>query len=487
MKVLTFFKNMKTWHKFAILLVILAVCTVGVGLSFVHGMLGKVQKTDKVVDLNEISCVDVDGYVNIALLGVDSRNMKKASLKGKNTDCIIVMSINTDSGEVNMLSVYRDTYTRINGTSTYSKINSAYALGGAKGAMKTLNETMDLNISNYVLFNFKMVADLVNEVGGIEVDVEEYEIEELNKYTRETARIVKQKKYKTVKKPGRQTLEGVQAVSYGRIRKGVGDDFKRTDRMRLVIELVSKKLKEMGMAETLRIAGELLPQIETNLSENDMIGLAQRLKNLDVNKSVGFPYEKTTGYLDGLSYVFPVDLVANVTRLHEEFFGQEGYEPTETVHSISAQIQGGVSGSQSSPPSGAEDEWASNKKHPAKDAGGSSSSGGASSGTESQDNSSSGAGSTDDSSSGGTPSSDGSSDDSSSPDASTDGTSTDDTSTDAGSGGETPDTGSGGDSAGGDTGGESAPAPAPEPTPAPAPSSEPSTDSGSDNSATEGE
>ena len=91
---------------------------------------------------------------------------------------------------------------------------------------------MDLNVDKYVLFNFKMVSDLVNSVGGITVDVKDYEIQQLNKYTKQTAHNIGQKKYKLVTKAGKQKLEGVQAVSYGRIRKGVGDDFKRTSRMR---------------------------------------------------------------------------------------------------------------------------------------------------------------------------------------------------------------------------------------------------------------
>ena len=98
--------------------------------------------------------------------------------------------------------------------------------------MKTLNQAMDLNISKLWVVNFKAVADLSRrQVGGIEVDVQDYEIQQLNKYTKETAENIGTKKYNLVKSAGVQTLEGVQAVSYGRIRKGVGDDFKRTERM----------------------------------------------------------------------------------------------------------------------------------------------------------------------------------------------------------------------------------------------------------------
>ena len=310
--------NLKTWHKVTAMILMLMIAVAGLGVIYVQGLMGKIKRTH--IDVKKLSCVDVDGYVNIALLGVDSRKMKKKNLKQSNTDCIIVVSMNTKTNDVNLISVYRDTYLRLNGTETYQKINSAFAYGGAAGTIKTLNENMDLNIKNYVLFNFKMVADLVNAVKGIEVDVKDYEIEELNKYTIQTANNVGQKKYKLVKSPGKQTLEGVQAVSYGRIRKGVGDDFKRTSRMRIVIKKVTEKLKTEGVGTLMKLMDKLLPQLQTNLSNNDMIGLAQRLSKFKIKKSRGWPYKVATGYIDQSSFVFPVDLEKNVVKLHKEMF-----------------------------------------------------------------------------------------------------------------------------------------------------------------------
>ena len=298
--------------------------------------LNKVKK--KHIDIMKLSCVDVDGYVNIALLGVDSRKMNKKGIKNSRTDAIIIVSINTKTKEVSLISVYRDTYTQLGETSTYQKINAAFNYGGPEMTLKTLNRTMDLNIQNYVLFNFRMVADLVDAVGGIEVNVTRAEINELNKYTKATARNIGKKSYHLAKAPGRQTLEGVQAVSYGRIRKGVGDDFKRTNRMRIVIGKVTKKLKQMNFSQILKIMNKCLPQIETSLSNDDMIGLAQRLRKMEIEKSTGWPYNVTTGSLNGVSYVFPVDLKANVIRLHESMFGQKGYQVSDANASIAANV-----------------------------------------------------------------------------------------------------------------------------------------------------
>jgi LCP family protein required for cell wall assembly len=344
------FRNWKRWQKVTLIVVIIVAVAAVAGYAgfkaYLNYKLDKVKKTT--LDTKKLSCVDVNGYVNIALLGVDSRSMSSKNLKGTNTDCIIIVSMNTKTKKVNLISVYRDTYTKIGETSTYSKINSAYASGGAETALKTINQTMDLNVSKYVLFNFKMVSDLVNDVGGITVDVKDYEIQQLNKYTKQTAHNIGQKKYKLVKKAGKQTLEGVQAVSYGRIRKGVGDDFKRTSRMRIVIKKVTNKLKDKSIFKMIDIMDDCLPQCQTNLSNNDMIGLAQRLSKLEFNKSVGFPYNVTTGLMNGISYVFPDDLSANVVKLHKELFGQKDYTASSTVNAISATIAANKSGAYNS-------------------------------------------------------------------------------------------------------------------------------------------
>ncbi|MGI6211707.1 MAG: LCP family protein [Anaerovoracaceae bacterium] len=331
-----------------VLVILLAIIAAAGGAwIYVNGLLDNVNRDTSQMTKKELSCVDVDGYVNIALLGVDSRSMSKKNLKDNNTDCIIVVSLNEKSKDVNLISIYRDTYTKIGDTTTYQKINSAYTYGGAKMAMQTINQTLDIDVEKYVLFNFKMVSDLVNSVGGITVNVKEAEIEELNKYTAQTAHNIGQKKYKLVKKPGKQTLEGVQAVSYGRIRKGVGDDFQRTSRMRLVIKKVLAKLKKSDYSTIIKTMKLCLKQCRTNLSNNDLIGLAQRLSGFQIKKSVGFPYTVTTGDLNGVSYVFPADLSANIVKLHKQMFGQEDYQVSDTAQAISDQIMA-IAGSQGS-------------------------------------------------------------------------------------------------------------------------------------------
>ena len=242
-------KGMQTWKKVTILVLlvlVLAALIVGIAVyGYMHSLVD--QMHEPTPDDYDLSLVDVDGYINILLLGVDSRDMD--NIKGTRSDMIMIASINKDTYDVKLTSVYRDTYLKLGDTSTYDKITHACVYGGPEMTMKSLNQAMDINLSNYIVVNFKTVADVVDAVGGITVDVQDYEIYQLNKYTKQTARNIGKKNYNLVKSAGTQTLEGVQAVSYGRIRKGVGDDFKRTERMRIVVMKVLDKVKTMSFSE----------------------------------------------------------------------------------------------------------------------------------------------------------------------------------------------------------------------------------------------
>lgn len=381
----------KKWPRRLLITLIVIALLAGGGYAavrqYINAKLNKVKHTT--VKKSELSCVDVKGYVNIALLGVDSRKMNKSNLSDNNTDCIMIISLNTKTNEVSLLSVYRDTYLPVDDDGNFGKINSAFQNGGAAQTMQSLNQAMDLDISNYVLFNFKMVANLVDEVGGITVDVKSYEIEQLNKYTVQTANNIGQKKYKLVTKPGKQKLTGVQAVSYGRIRKGVGDDYKRTSRMRVVVEKVMQKVKGSSVTRLNKIMDLCLKQCETSLSNSDMLNLAMRLSKMKVKQSVGWPFEVTEGYANQQAVVFPNDLEENVVELHKKLFGQKNYTPTSTVKELAKQLEsiistgstsGVTSGSSSSGSSSAASSEASgNSGNAAASRGGSSSSSGQSS------------------------------------------------------------------------------------------------------------
>ena len=218
------------------------------------------------------------GIVNIALFGIDSRSLN--SFKGL-SDSIMILSVNTDNGQIKVISVMRDTLTEIEGYEKPKKLNSAYSLGGPQLAIKTLNNNFDLDIKEYATVNFFGMANIIDAVGGLEINVTKNEIE--NKYGI-NAMIYEQSRLLDVKpsyvnEEGLQTLNGIQAVSWARIRyaateNGEINDAGRTERQRLVVELLLKKVLNQNITEYPKIIKALLPFMETSLSYNDIIKLS---------------------------------------------------------------------------------------------------------------------------------------------------------------------------------------------------------------------
>ena len=212
-----------------LLIIVIIAAIFGGAYWYVEDKLGKMQQvkiSDEELQINDEVEESLSGYRNIAIFGVDSRSSNLG--KGNRSDCIIIASINEKTKEVKLASVYRDTYVQIQGHGL-DKINHAYSYGEAPLALGTLNTNLDLNVKEFVTVNFDAVAEAVDELGGVQINIEQNEIEYLNMYQTETAKVTG-KEIKQVTKSGLQTLNGVQAVSYGRIRYTAGGDYKRTEK-----------------------------------------------------------------------------------------------------------------------------------------------------------------------------------------------------------------------------------------------------------------
>lgn len=282
--------------------------------------------------------VNQEGFKNIALFGTDNR---AGETSGVRSDCIIVASINTNTKEVKMLSVYRDTMLQ-QADGTYDKANSAYATGGAEAAINMLNKNLDLDITDYVTVNFLALADAVDLLGGIELDLTEEEVVHMNNYCVETSEITG-KDYERIEPEvaGTYQLNGVQAVSYARIRYTAGGDFERTSRQRLVIEKLVEKAKSADLRTINKVIDAVFPEISTSFSSTEIIGLAADVFNYELGENSGFPFtpetpESIPGYSG--SYVVAAGLADNVRQAHEFLFGDEDYEPTEVVQGISDEL-----------------------------------------------------------------------------------------------------------------------------------------------------
>lgn len=315
------------------------ICLAASGVIYVAAKLNKIDtdnsmKSDDIV-VNKEAEISAEGYTNVALFGIDSREGDLD--KGSRTDCLIVASLDNKTKEVRLASVYRDTLLDI-GDGELQKCNAAYSFGGPTQAINMLNKNLDLNIQDYVTFDFAAVAKAIDALGGVEIDVKEEEVQYLNKFLGETARVAGTEAHE-VTKSGKQLLDGTQATTYARIRSTAGGDFTRTERQRLVIEKMAEKLQQSKLTTINNIIDEILPTIKTSFSATDILAYAKDFAKYKIADSTGFPFDKTTDTISGLgSIVIPVTLESNVQKLHEFFYSNETYTTSADVLSISAAV-----------------------------------------------------------------------------------------------------------------------------------------------------
>ncbi len=223
-----------------------------------------------------------DEIINIALFGVDTRS--KTSFSGR-SDSIMILSLNTTNKKIKLISVLRDSFVPIekNGNVKYSKINSAYASGGPELAIKTLNSVFALDISEYATVNFSGMENIIDAVGGVDIELTQAEIKVINNTISEQA-----KKYGGDKSDyklsaaGKNHLNGLQAVSYSRIRStstidGTSNDYGRTDRQRYVLQQLFTKALSLKKADFVDIIGELAPYCQTSLSYTEILNIALKM------------------------------------------------------------------------------------------------------------------------------------------------------------------------------------------------------------------
>ena len=328
-------KKMGVFGKIIIVLVIILAILMGTIFFFVKGKFDKLQNvniSEEDLGITETVAENLTGYRNIAIFGVDSRSDDYGI--GNRSDCIIIASINNDTG-IKLISVYRDTYVNIEGHGL-DKITHAYSYGEAPLAINTLNKNLDLNIKEFVTVNFDSVAEAVDQLGGVELTITADEIKYINGYISETSKVTG-KTSQNITKPGTYTVDGVQAVAYSRIRYTAGGDYKRTERMRTVIEAMLSKVKTLNVGQLNKFVDIILPKISTNISTTDILGLVPSIASFNITDSLGWPYE-TKGIRLDRWYGVPVTLESNVEQLHREVFGQADYTVNSTIKNISDQI-----------------------------------------------------------------------------------------------------------------------------------------------------
>lgn len=293
-------------------------------------------------------------YMQVALFGLDSRK-RKLGAEASRSDTIIIACIDTQEKTIKLVSVYRDTYLNLT-NGTYNKCNGAYAAGGEARAMTMLNTNLDLYITDYVTVGFWGLIDAIDKLGGVWIDVQQSEIVHLNSYQQSMVGTTTDGidydaeagvDYTPVTQSGLQRLNGLQATAYCRIRY-VGDDYGRTERQRKVIAAMMEAARGMSLNElTAILNSDVFEEFSTSIDLDVIISMLGDIGEYEIVESCGFPAMDMlqSGTIGGKgSCVVPMDLTANVSRLHEILFGVTDYQPSSTVQEYSRQIQQDTSG-----------------------------------------------------------------------------------------------------------------------------------------------
>ena len=324
-----------------------------IGGLFVYGQISA--KLDK-IDIQETDLADQDivtndqapqmtGYTTYALFGLDHRS-KNEKLNTENSDTIIIASINNDTKAVKLVSVYRDTLLNVK-DDTYSKANSAYALGGPTNAVSMLNTNLDLNITEYVAIEFDALVTVVDCLGGLDIPLSYAEIVHMNNYCVETSEETG-KSYTPVELPDPKPedeeaivdtyhLNGVQATSYCRIRYTASLDMGRTERQRRVIQMIVDKAKKAGLSTIFDIMDQVFPMVKTSVSKTEILKMIPAMIGYSIDETTGFPNDYKFAQVKG-SVIVPTTLESNVLKIHQFLYGDASYTPTQDVLNRSAQI-----------------------------------------------------------------------------------------------------------------------------------------------------
>ncbi|MDD3252272.1 MAG: LCP family protein [Lachnospiraceae bacterium] len=286
-----------------------------------------------------------DSYWTIAVFGVDSRDGNLG--KGALSDVEMICNINKKTGEIRLVSVFRDSYLRINQSDDYDKINEAYFKGGHKQAVDALRDNLDLPIDDYATFNWKAVVDAINVLGGVDLEISDKEFAYINSFITETVQSTGVGSYQ-LEHSGMNHLDGVQAVAYARLRL-MDTDFNRTERQRKVLGQAMEKAKQADNATLKRLVAAVYPQVSTSVGVSDLLGMAKNARKYYIGQTSGFPFSHQEIKIQKKSCVIPTTLESNVVQLHSFLYEKENYIPSATVKKISnhiAEVSGlGIPGS----------------------------------------------------------------------------------------------------------------------------------------------
>ena len=284
-------KKCKNKYKHILIAVfsVIIICVVVLGAGYMYIRANIYKKTEPLTSEHlqapvktkeeTIGYTEVEGITNVLLVGVDGIDFDE---KYQRSDSMIIATLDSNKEKVKLTSLYRDTLVYIPGYGE-EKMNLAFSLGGPELVMETIKYNFDVNIEKYIMINFAGFEAIIDQLGGVEIDVKEYQLHELNKYIGQATGGGDC----PVEKAGLQILNGKQALSYARIRKGVGDDYERTERQREVLFKVAEKLQKTDVIKYFSIANKMLDYLRTNIEIMDGLNMAytiSKFSNLETEQ-----------------------------------------------------------------------------------------------------------------------------------------------------------------------------------------------------------
>ncbi|RDY27434.1 LytR family transcriptional regulator [Romboutsia weinsteinii] len=322
---------MKNFKKIALILICTVVIAMIAGVGYVYSKLDSIYVKDEAVkdaDTNtqEETGQMVDGVTNILLAGLDGEHIER----GNRSDSVMLVTIDSNKNDIKITSIARDTYVDIPGHST-EKLTHAYAYGSIDLLREVFRVNFDIQIDKYIAVNFVSFMDIMDEIGGVEVNIEEKDVEEVNKYIDACYDYYYNRKDEVskeyIKKPGVQRLNGYQALAFSRIRY-TDSAYARDNRHREVAQSAYNEFLKQDSKTYKKVADILLENTKTNISPMEMINLAYtayKINDKDIEQ-LQFPLE---GHRNGhiiskqKGWVLEWDKEYNLNAWHEFIFGKE--------------------------------------------------------------------------------------------------------------------------------------------------------------------
>lgn len=325
---------LSTLKKIVIALTVLVIGIPATAFGYFYFKLNSINENNSDTDeiLNNSKYEQVKGITNILLVGIDARDISQPS----RSDAMMLLTLDTVHKSIKLTSFARDSYVEIPGHGS-EKLTHAYAYGGINLLLETIENNFEVDINDYAIVNFFGFTDIIDTLGGVEIDVKQNEINELNTYIvngQSIDKVAEGEQVKTITEPGVQTLNGYQALAYARIRYN-DSAFGRDNRQRDIIEATLQKMSSVSIFKFNQILDSILPSLKTNMNPSRILKLGTTvlsINNFNIKQlEFPIPYEPYSngGILDNKGWVLQFDSDKNLPILHDFIFNDIQFNEVE--------------------------------------------------------------------------------------------------------------------------------------------------------------